>query len=94
MKKITSKERNGQNHYHLTYNWNMSALTTLEGFIAKSRVHKAFTIIMHPLQVTQTMSLLEVKPKQMFYIGCDQLTPSMAIILFVHALHFGRVVIG
>jgi hypothetical protein len=42
--------------------------------------------------VTQAISLLEVKTKQFFYISYDQLTPSMAIILFIHALHLGRVV--
>jgi hypothetical protein len=44
--------------------------------------------------VTQAMRLLTVKPKQKFYTSYDQLTPSMAIILFVHALHLGRVVSG
>jgi hypothetical protein len=38
------------------------------------------------------MSLLEVKPKRIFYIGCDQLTLSMAIVLSIHALHLGRIV--
>ncbi len=38
------------------------------------------------------MSLPKIKPKQIFFVGCDQLTPSMAIVLFVHALHLGRVV--
>jgi len=42
--------------------------------------------------VTQAMSLPKIKPKQIFFVGCDQLTPSMAIVLFVHALHLGRVV--
>ncbi len=41
--------------------------------------------------MTQALSLPEVKPKQIFYIGRDQLTPSMAIILSIHALHLGRV---
>jgi hypothetical protein len=55
-------------------------------------MHKVLTIILHTPQVTQAMSLLEAKPKWIFYIGCDQLTPSMAIILFIHALHLGKVV--
>jgi hypothetical protein len=38
------------------------------------------------------MSLPEAKPKWIFYIGCDQLIPNMAIVLFIHALHLGRVV--
>jgi hypothetical protein len=37
--------------------------------------------------VTKAISLPEAKPKQFVYIGCDQLTTSMAIILFDHALH-------
>jgi hypothetical protein len=69
----------------------MNALTTPKCFIASGKTHKALTIILHTPQVTQAMSLLESKPKQKNYIGCDQLTRSMAIILFVHALHFGRV---
>jgi hypothetical protein len=42
--------------------------------------------------MTQALSLPKVKPKQIFYIGRDQLTPSMAIVLSIHALHLGRVV--
>jgi hypothetical protein len=49
---------------------------------------------MYTQQMTQVTSLLKAKPKQFFYIGCGQLTPSMAIILSVHALHLGRVVNG
>jgi len=43
--------------------------------------------ILHTPQVTKAISLPEAKPKQFVYIGCDQLTTSMAIILFDHALH-------
>jgi hypothetical protein len=64
--------------------------TTLKGF----KTHKVLTIIMYTPQVTQVTSLFKAKAKQFFYIGCGQLTPSMAIILSVHALHLGRVVNG
>jgi hypothetical protein len=67
----------------------MSTFTAPRCFIAKNRTHKVLTIILHTSQVTQTINLSKAKPKQMFYISCDQLTPSMAI---VHALHLGRVV--
>jgi hypothetical protein len=40
--------------------------------------------------VTQATNLLEVQPKTIFNIGGDHLTSSMAIIHYVHALHFGR----
>jgi hypothetical protein len=33
------------------------------------------------------MNLPEAQTKTIFYVGCDDLRPSMAIILFVHALH-------
>jgi hypothetical protein len=42
--------------------------------------------------VTQAMSLPEIQPKTIFNISGDHLTPSMAIILFVHALHLKKVV--
>jgi hypothetical protein len=42
------------------------------------------------MQVTQATSLLEAKPKNIFDIICDPFTPSMAIILFIHALHLRR----
>ncbi len=58
----------------------------------RHKMHKVLTIILHTPQVTQTTSLPKAKPKWIFYISCDQLTPSMAIILFVFALHFWRVV--
>jgi hypothetical protein len=70
----------------------MSALITLECLNVSDRMHKIFIISLHTPQVTQTTSLPKTKPKWFFYIHCDQLTPSMAIILFVHALHLGRVV--
>jgi hypothetical protein len=66
----------------------MNTLITPKGFIARGRMHKVFTIILHTSQVTQAMNLPKTKPKQFFYIGCDQLTPSMAIILSIHALHW------
>jgi len=65
----------------------MSTLTTPKGFIARSRVQKVLTIILHTSQVTQATSLHEAKPKRIYYIGCD-----MAIIFSIHALHLGRVV--
>jgi hypothetical protein len=45
------------------------------------------TISLNTPQMPQTMNLLEAKTKIIFYIGCDDLGPSMVIILFVHALH-------
>jgi hypothetical protein len=41
--------------------------------------------------VTQAMSLPKAQPKTIFNIGGDYFTPSMAIVLSVHALNFGRV---
>jgi hypothetical protein len=71
MTKFASKQIKGWNHYHLTYDWNMSALTTPKCFIASGKMHKVLTIILHTPQVTKATSLLEAKPKQFFYIGCD-----------------------
>jgi len=68
----------------------MNTFTAPEGFIRRGKAHKVLTIIMHTTKVTQAMNPLEVQPKIIFNIGGDHLTPSMAIILFVHALHFGR----
>jgi hypothetical protein len=48
---------------------------------------ETITIKLHIMQVTQTMILFEAKAKTILDIGCDHLGPSMAIILFVHALH-------
>ncbi len=42
--------------------------------------------------MTQATNLPKAKPKWIFYIGCDQFTPNMTIVLSVHALHLGRVV--
>jgi hypothetical protein len=39
------------------------------------------------MQVTQATSLLEIKPKFVFDIGCDHLAPSIPIVLSIHALH-------
>jgi hypothetical protein len=33
------------------------------------------------------MNLFEVQTKTIFYVGCDDLQPSMAIILSIYALH-------
>jgi hypothetical protein len=37
--------------------------------------------------VSQTTNIPKVKTKIIFDIGCDKFRPSMAIILYVHALH-------
>jgi hypothetical protein len=91
MTKFASKQGSKWNQLHLTYEWNMNTFTTLEGFIVRGRTHKVRTIILHTMQVTQAMSLLEAQPKIIFNINDDHLTPSMAIIIYVHALHFERV---
>jgi hypothetical protein len=70
----------------------MCALIAPKDFIARGRVHKMFTIILHIMQVTQTTSLLETKPNIIFDIGCDHLAPRMAIILSIHALYLQRLV--
>jgi hypothetical protein len=70
----------------------MSTFTAPRCFIVRSKTHKVLTIVLHTPQVTQATSLPKAKPKRIFYISCDQLTPSMAIVLFVYALHLGKVV--
>jgi len=92
MTKFASKQRSKWSQLHLTYSWNMNILIVLESFIVKGKVHKVITIILHTMQVTQAISLREAQPKIIFNINGDHLTSSMAIILFVHALHFERVV--
>ncbi len=87
MTKFASKRRSEQSYLHLTYDWNINAFITLEGFIARSKAQKVFTIILYTMQVTQAMSLLEAQPKIIFNINGDHLTPNMAIILSIHALH-------
>jgi hypothetical protein len=42
------------------------------------------------MQMTQATNLPKAKPKIVFDIGCDHLAPSMAIVLFIHALHFAK----
>jgi hypothetical protein len=72
---------------HLTYNWNVCAFIAPKGSIMRGQMYKVLTIILHAMQVTQAMSLLEIKPKIVFDIGCDHLAPSMPTILSIHALH-------
>jgi hypothetical protein len=72
---------------HLTHDWNMCAFAALEDFIARANAHRIFTIIMKTPQVTQVTNFLETKPRTILNIGCDHLAPSMAIILYIHALH-------
>jgi hypothetical protein len=68
----------------------MCAFTTPKYFIVKANVHKVLTLVMQALQVTQATSFPEAKPKTILDIGCDHLTPSMAIILSIYALHLQR----
>jgi len=70
----------------------MHAFITLEDFMARANAHKVIIVILETLQVTQAKSFLEVKPKIVLNIGCDHLTPNMAIILSIHALHLRRLV--
>jgi hypothetical protein len=51
---------------------------------------KVFTIILHRTQMTQVMNLPKTKPKTIFDIGCDLFALSMAIVLYIHALHLWR----
>jgi hypothetical protein len=60
IREFVSKQGSGWNQCHLTYDWNMNALATIEAFIAKIKMHKVLIIIMHTTQVTQATSLLEV----------------------------------
>jgi hypothetical protein len=68
----------------------MSTLTALKDFIAKARVQKVLTIILHTMQVTHPTSLFKVQLKTIFDIGHYHLAPSMPIVLFVYALRFQR----
>jgi hypothetical protein len=68
----------------------MNTLIAPEDFIVKTKMHKVFTIILHIMQVNQPTNLSKVQPKTIFDIGHDHLAPSMAIVLFVHALHFQK----
>jgi hypothetical protein len=70
----------------------MCAFIVLEDFIARGRVHKVLIIILHIMQVTQTTSLLKIRPNLFFDMGCDHLAPNMAIIFSIHALHLQRLV--
>ncbi len=47
-------------------------------------------VSLYTTQMTQAMSLPKAKPKIVFDIGCDHLAPSMAIIFFIHVLHFAK----
>jgi hypothetical protein len=68
----------------------MNALTAPKCLIVNVRAHKVFTIILQRPQVTQAMNLPKAEPKQIIHISCDQLTPSMAIVLFSPCLAFGK----
>jgi hypothetical protein len=68
----------------------MRVVSAPKDFIVKAKMHKVLTIILHTMQMTQAMSLLETKPKIVFDIGCDHLSPSMAMVLFIHALHLQK----
>jgi hypothetical protein len=68
----------------------MSAFTTPKRFHYENQSTKFFINILHTTQMTQAISLLKAKTKTIFYIGCDHLTLSMAIVLSIHALQFGN----
>jgi hypothetical protein len=70
----------------------MCALTTPKDFIARHNAHKVFTVILHIMQMTQAMNLLEAMPKTVFDISYDLLARNMAIILSIYTLHLRRLV--
>jgi hypothetical protein len=47
MTNFASKRGRGWNHCHLTYDWNMSELTTPKCFIANGKAHEVLIIILH-----------------------------------------------
>jgi hypothetical protein len=68
----------------------MCALTTPKDFIVKANVHKVVIVVMQTPQVTQATSFPKAKAKIILDIRCDDLPPSIAIILSIHALHLQR----
>jgi hypothetical protein len=70
----------------------MCAFISPEHFIAKGSLHKVLIVVLHTMQVTQATSLSKAKPKNVFDINCDDLAPSMAIIISIHALNLQMLV--
>jgi hypothetical protein len=50
-------------------------------------MNEAIIVIIHTMQMTQTLKLLEIQPKGILDISCDHLRPRVAIIFSVDALH-------
>jgi hypothetical protein len=68
----------------------MNALIAPKCLIANAGMHKVLTIILHTLQMTQATSPPKVKPKWIFYIGCDQPTPTHGHYTFYPCSAFGK----
>jgi hypothetical protein len=50
-------------------------------------MNEAIVVVLHTMQMTQTLKLFQVQPKGILDIGCDHFGPSVAIVFSIHALH-------
>ncbi len=71
----------------MPFDQNMGQFDILNIFVAKTQEHKALTIILYTMYLTQIANLLETKTKTVIDIGCDHLAPNVAIVVFILALH-------
>jgi hypothetical protein len=55
--------------------------------LLRTTKQEKIVVIMHTIQVTQTVNLHEVQAKTIIEIGCDHLRLNIIILFFIHTLH-------
>jgi hypothetical protein len=59
----------------------MGQFLNLNNLILNTKMNEAIVVVLHRMQMTQTLKLNRVQPKGIFSIGCDHFGPSVAIAL-------------
>ncbi len=72
----------------MTYDKNLCGITCPCNFILETNANKLSTRVILTLKMAQTSTTMKITTKVVFYVCYLELTPSMVIMLLIHALHF------
>jgi hypothetical protein len=85
--KFTKKYACKKTKDEMTYNKNLCGITYPCDFILKTNANKLSTRVILTSKMVQTFATMKIAIKVVFYVCYLDLTPSMVLMLLIHALH-------
>jgi len=85
--KFTKKCACRKTKYEMTYDKNLCGITCPSDFIPETNPNKLSTKVTLTLGMAQTFSTMKIAIEVIFYVSYLDLTPSMVIMLLIHALY-------